>query len=152
MKRLNIWVCTFTCMYDCMCVCVCLEKESSFSPLFFLFSVPPPSLLFLLSSVPPREDILWWLVFAKLWNGISIYPAVSSPQVFLTSDASGAWGCGAFTEREWFQLQWTPQHGLNEQIMFKERLPIVLSVMTWGRHWRGCHLHCNCDNEAVVHL
>ena len=99
-----------------------------------------------------RADILWLLVFAKLWNGISIFPAVSSPQVFLTSDASGAWGCGAFTEREWFQLQWTPQHGLNEQITFKELLPIVLSVLTWGRHWRGCHLHCNCDNEAVVHL
>ena len=24
----------------------------------------------------------------------------------VTSDASGSWGCGAFLEREWFQLRW----------------------------------------------
>ena len=98
-----------------------------------------------------RADIMWWLVFAKVWNGISLCPRLS-PQVFVTSDASGSWGCGAFSGSEWFQVCWTPQLGLYEQIAFKELLPIVLSVMTWGHKWRGFSLHCSCDNEAVVHV
>ena len=28
--------------------------------------------------------------------------------------------------------------------------PIMLAVMVWGREWAGLHLHCSCDNEAVV--
>ena len=99
-----------------------------------------------------RADIWWWLVFAKLWNGVSICPAVGSPQVFLTSDASGSWGCGAFSGNEWFQFQWTSEHGFEEHITFKELFPIVLAVMVWGREWAGLHLHCSCDNEAVVHV
>ena len=30
----------------------------------------------------------------------------SDPQVTLTSDASGGWGCGAYCGDDWFQLQW----------------------------------------------
>ena len=59
---------------------------------------------------------------------------------------------GAFTGKEWFQVRWTPQMGLFEHITFKELLPIVLSVMTWGGRWHGRRLHCNCDNEGVVHV
>ena len=39
-----------------------------------------------------------------------------------------------------------------EDITFKELLPIVLAVTTWGSRWRGMHVHCRCDNEAVVHV
>ena len=100
-----------------------------------------------------QTDILWWLVFAQVWNGISISPTVSTPNVFLTtSDASGACGCGALTEKDWFQLAWTTQYGQNEHVTFMELVPIVLSVTVWGKWWHGCHLHCNCNNEAVVHL
>ena len=99
-----------------------------------------------------RTDILWWRVFIKIWNGVAISPVISTPQAFLTSDASGNWGCGAFTGSKWFQFQWTPEYGLSEQITFKELLPIVLAVIMWGKHWAGLHLHCNCDNEAVVHI
>ena len=28
----------------------------------------------------------------------------------------------------------------------------MLSVMTWGGRWHGRRLHCNCDNEGVVHV
>ena len=46
-----------------------------------------------------RADIMWWLVLAKVWNEISLRPRLS-PQVFVTSDASGSWGCGAFSGSE----------------------------------------------------
>ena len=73
--------------------------------------------------------------------------------VFLiTSDDSDAWGCGTFTGRDWFQLAWTTQYGQNEHITFMELVPIELSVIVWSNWWCGCHLHCNCDSEAVVHL
>ena len=87
-----------------------------------------------------RADIWWWLVFAKLWNRVSICPAVGSPQAFLTSDASGSWGCGAFSGNEWFQFQWTSEYGFDEHITFKELFPIVLAIMVWGQEWAGLHL------------
>ena len=97
-----------------------------------------------------RADIHWWMVFVGTWNGISFYPG-SAPSVYVTSDASGSWGCGAFSGSEWFHLQW-PEVVQGEDITFKELLPIVLAVTTWGSRWRGMHVHCRCDNEAVVHV
>lgn len=41
-----------------------------------------------------RADICWWKNFLPLWNGISMIP-------LLVSDASGSWGCGAFSESSW---------------------------------------------------
>ena len=46
-------------------------------------------------------DVYWWLTFMKLWNGISIF-STGGPTIQLVSDASGSWGCGAFSGHEWF--------------------------------------------------
>ena len=43
-----------------------------------------------------RADIHWWMVFVGTWNGISFYPG-SALGVYMTSDASGPWGLGAFS-------------------------------------------------------
>ena len=62
-----------------------------------------------------RGDLLWWHEFANQWNGISYMPALVS-SVSVTSDASGSWGCGAYTQSgEWFQLEW-PDEWLNINI------------------------------------
>ena len=68
----------------------------------------------------------------------------------MTSDASGSWGCGAFTSAgEWFQIEllesWAGVH-----ITVKELLPIVIGVAVWGHQWRGQTVTCRCDNAAVV--
>ena len=94
-------------------------------------------------------DIQWWQLFAELWNGTSLCP-VGAPDVVMVSNASGSWGCGAFTETRWFQVQW-PENCRGQSITFKELFPIVLALVVWGRQWRGSHLHCRCDNQAVVH-
>ena len=39
---------------------------------------------------------------------------------------------------------------MGQDISSKELLPIVLAIATWGQKWRGHHLLCRCDNEAVV--
>ncbi len=72
------------------------------------------------------------------------------PQVVLTTDASGAWGCGAYTSTGlWFQLKF-PDSWSEIHITVKELLPIVMAVAVWGRLWKGATVSCRCDNMAVV--
>ena len=95
-----------------------------------------------------RPDLWWWLVFCSQWNRVSCwFPPTTVHQVVL-SDASGAWGCGAYWH--WFQLCWSSRsHHL--PIAVKELLPIVMAAATWGPLWEGQHIQCRCDNLAVVH-
>lgn len=56
-----------------------------------------------------RADLVWWSVLLEAWNGISVINSRSTatPSFMLTSDASGSWGCGAFSSMgEWFRFQW----------------------------------------------
>ena len=99
-----------------------------------------------------RSDLKWWGCFLPMWNGSGLLCSVikREPQVVLTSDASGSWGCGAFTSTgQWFQLalsdSWQEVH-----ITVKELLPIVLAAATWGLLWLGFTVSCRCDNAAVV--
>ena len=70
--------------------------------------------------------------------------------VTVTSDASGSWGCGAFTTTgEWFQLRW-PESWSGVHITIKELAPVVISIATWGKKWKGKTVRCRCDNAAVV--
>ena len=75
---------------------------------------------------------------------------VSSPKVMMTSDASGSWGCGAFTSAgEWFQLEF-PESWNDIHITVKEMLPIVIGIAVWGCQWKGLTVTCRCNNAAVV--
>ncbi len=86
------------------------------------------------------------------WNGACPMSSLGhqKPQVTLTSDASGSWGCGASTSNgEWFQLQW-PGSWDGIHITAKELLPIVVGAAVWGSVWEGSTVLCLCDNAAVV--
>lgn len=99
-----------------------------------------------------RSDLQWWLTFLIKWNGVSMMQAIvqKRPEAVITSDASGNWGCGAFSSQGcWFQLQW-PQQWANVHITIKELLPIVVACAVWGSNWRGQTIQCICDNAAVV--
>ena len=73
----------------------------------------------------------------------------SQPEVTLTSDASGNWGCGAYAGKAWFMLPWSgPIQSLH--ITVKELAPIVVAAIIWGEHWRGMTVLARCDNMAVV--
>ena len=103
-------------------------------------------------NVAFRSDLLWWDVFLEDWNGVSVFSGVtrSLPVEVLTSDASGSWGCGAFTvSGEWFQFQW-PSSWASVHITVKELLPIVVACAVWGVSWHGKTVQCRCDNAAVV--
>ena len=60
-------------------------------------------------NIEARSDTEWSAQYSQIWNGISIMhlPTVASPAAVLTSDASGNWRCGAYSETNWFMLPWT---------------------------------------------
>ena len=98
-----------------------------------------------------RSDIVWWYTYSKEWNGVSMMSVVdkTNPRFSVTTDASGSWGCGAFSGTQWFSLKWNinaaPLH-----ITVKELLPITMAAALWGAQWRGQSVQVWCDNEAVV--
>ena len=99
-----------------------------------------------------RSDLEWWAMFLPEWNGVGMLSSlgVHSHTVTMTSDASGSWGCGAFSDRdEWFQLPW-PEEWLPIHITVKELLPIVLASAMWGQQWIGESVLAFTDNAAVV--
>ena len=97
-----------------------------------------------------RADIAWWATFISEWNGIALFPTLpTGPSII--SDASGSWGCGAYTPQSfcWFQLQW-PQEWVPVNIAVKELLPIVMGAALWGQSWEGSQVLFRSDNQAVV--
>ena len=99
-----------------------------------------------------RSDLQWWALFLEGWNGVSLFESVvpKPPTATLTSDASGSWGCGAFTaDGQWFQVRWPEAWG-GVHITVKELLPIVVACAVWGHLWKGRTVRCLCDNAAVV--
>ena len=99
-----------------------------------------------------QSDLHWWDTFLVRWNGVSMMRSLhrSTPVAIQTSDASGGWGCGAFTNGgEWFQVTW-PESWSAIHITVKELVPIVVACAIWGQEWQGSSVRCRCDNAAVV--
>jgi len=70
-------------------------------------------------------------------------------QGVLVSDASGGWGCGAFFQDSWFQLEWAGNLE-GSHITIKELVPITIAAAVWGPKWLGQNIEVKCDNAAVV--
>ena len=54
-----------------------------------------------------KSDLEWWALFLPTWNGITMMSSVcrTQPMTTVTSDASGGWGCGAFSsDGQWFSV------------------------------------------------
>ena len=96
-----------------------------------------------------RSDMMWWKIFAAHWNGRALIIPQGPPDVTITSDASGSWGCGAWCTNWWFQLQWS-QEMLNKHISVKELIPIIIAAIVWGHTLNRKRVLCNCDSSAVV--
>ena len=99
-----------------------------------------------------RSDLQWWACFLPDWNGISMMSGLSQYRYSgtITSDASGTWGCGAYSSAgDWFQLEW-PSSWKGVHITVQELLPVVLAVALWGKQWQGKSIRCRCDNAAAV--
>ena len=90
---------------------------------------------------------------SEAWNGTAmmfVAPGME-PQVAVTLDASGNWGCGAYSGEEWFMLRWAGPIS-RQHITTKKLAPVVLSAAVWGRAWKGKLVLVQCDNAAVVEI
>ena len=98
-----------------------------------------------------QADLEWWASFLEQWNGTSILRVlgVSQHDLSLQTDASGCWGCGTVWDNQWSQLQW-PKAWEKVDIAVKELLAIMLAAAAWGKHWQGCFVLFESDNNAVV--
>ena len=87
-----------------------------------------------------RSDLSWWKFFLDNWNGRGLMAALSRrpPDVTLTSDASGSWGCGAFWTKYWFSIKWC-ECSSDVHITIKELLLMVVASAVWGEQWIGRH-------------
>ena len=86
---------------------------------------------------------MWWKVFASHWNGTSLFIHAGQPDIMITSDASGSWGCEAWSQQKWFQLQWAE----TIQTHFSEGAGayIVIAIHIWG--------HASvCGEDSFVQL
>ena len=86
------------------------------------------------------------------WNGLSLMrlqPTVLSFDASNQTDASGSWGCGAYFNGKWLQLQWSADW-LSFSIMAKEMVPIMLSCAVWGPDLSRKSVCFQCDNLSVV--
>ena len=100
-----------------------------------------------------RADLLWWHIFISQWNGVSILWNRDwlTPDIVVTSDASGAWGCGAYWAHHWFVMQWAPDL-MKEPIQTKELVPVVAAAAVYGRLWAGKIVEFRSDNMPVVNI
>ena len=100
-----------------------------------------------------RSDLAWWNAFLEQWNGVSMLWDVqkASPDHRVFSDASGSWGCGAFWQDRWCQLQWNACFR-DEDIAVKELVPVLVASALWGHNWRGKVVLFVSDNAAVVSI
>ena len=117
--------------------------------LFGLLHLEKASNHYIRLSRGARADLSWWKCFLQVWNGSSFFPP-PHPSYEVYSDASGSFGCGAFTrELGWFQVEW-PESWMETDIATKELVPVVVAAAIWGRHWSGKHVRFHSDNTAVV--
>ena len=67
------------------------------------------------------------------------------------SDASGRWGCGAYTHSHWLVLSWPPELE-SASIQVKELIPVVLASAMFGKEWAQKTVLFRVDNLAVVNI
>ena len=99
-------------------------------------------------------DLQWWLQFLSSWHGVYfwLFPGMSaSPDLEVTSDASGSIGFGAFFNGEWFSGSWVASQA-SHSIAYKELFPVVIAAHVWGPHLARRHVLFRTDNEAVVYI
>ena len=55
-----------------------------------------------------KSDLWWWHCFLGEWNGVAMLENNhrDNQEIQLYTDTSGSFGCGAWWDPEWLQLQW----------------------------------------------
>lgn len=105
---------------------------------------------------PLRVDLGVWRSFLLSYNGRTCCqePEVSSDDIHLHTDASGALGFGAILGLQWCAGEWPASwvsSGLCRNLTLLELFPIVAAVEIWGSSLRDKRICFHTDNLSVVH-
>ena len=62
-------------------------------------------------NLEARSELAWWDWLLDNWTGVSVHQflLLRHPDHHQHTDASGAWGCSAWSLPHWFQMQWSPR-------------------------------------------
>ena len=130
---------------------VIIQGRTFLRQLFNLLRLDRSAHQYIRLNASARADLLWWRTFLQGWNGTSFFPN-RTPSIVVTSDASGSYGCGAFsTTHGWFQLEW-PDSWTAIGIAAKELVPVVIAAALWGANWNRACVCFRSDNQAVVEI
>ncbi|XP_062618317.1 uncharacterized protein LOC134279921 [Saccostrea cucullata] len=102
-----------------------------------------------------RLDLEAWSEFINNFNGKSIFideVLQNSDKFNMYTDAAGSLGYGAVLGKKWFYGGWEEIHLQEYDITFKELLPIVVAVETWGESLANSSILFYSDNMAVVNI
>ena len=98
-----------------------------------------------------------WTEFLQHWNERSFFledHLTAASDFELYTDASGAYGYGAYYQGQWFWGDWESSQlpGLYSETStaYQKLFPIVVAACAWGHTWQQKHILFYCDNEATV--
>lgn len=102
-----------------------------------------------------RDDLSVWVAFLDTYNGRSLFldGPMSSVDLELFTDASGAHGFGAYFQGEWCAAPWPDlwkSNGFCSNLALLELFPLVVSLVLWGDRFRNKRVRFFCDNLGVV--
>ena len=102
-----------------------------------------------------RKDIIWWLKFMKLFDGISLLPDVRwyAPDAIISTDACLT-ACGGWARGSFFHQKFSPKliNDRNIHINELECLAIVMALKVWSHKIEGKNVLLQCDNESTVQV
>ena len=138
--------------------CVVVEGRTFLRRLFELLAVARKPHHYVRLNLAARSDLCWWQAFLAPLNHRALRHAFTAdrPSFTITTDASGAVGCGAVWHHWWLQLKWSEipppfqAETAEDSITMKELLPIVLAVGVWGPWWKGGTVLVLCDNQGAT--
>ena len=111
-----------------------------------------------------RCDLVWWkTIIQSSHNGISFDYILKTPKdadIHIWTDAAGTdfRGCGGYsTLLDFYQIRWDKiplsnksRQLLQEDIVYKEFLALVVTVLLWGHKFTNKAVTFHCDNKSVV--
>ena len=99
-----------------------------------------------------RNDILWWLKFLDMYDGVSVIPELywREDTLSFSTDACLT-GCGGLAFGEYFHAKF-PDFILSQDLPIPalELLAITVAIKIWAQKLQGLRLVVHCDNDASV--
>ena len=116
-----------------ICYKGCATRQTILRRLYTMQEIGSHPNHFIRLNLPARANIMWWYLFVKEWNGVSLLWDLSlwKPNLEVYTDAFGMWRCGTFLDPMWFHLEWSGRlRPLS--IVVKEMFPVVLAAAKFG--------------------